>query len=172
MGGVGKVFGVGGSLSVGRCGPDDMMGGGDILPVDVAAQPTTTPEGARTTSTFGERWASARTRIQPQLPCHLPGQLVRLPDPLIPPRTLPTVQITATHYTNRFYPSTHCSVTHPYNALPPTHTMHCPPPRLVSKQNADNSSFRLFGQHDTSPDAARAQTEDGRKKFWRSPIFR
>ena len=90
MGGVGKVFGVGGSLSVGRCGPDDMMGGGDILPVDVAAQPTTTPEGARTTSTFGERWASARTRIQPQLPCHLPGQLVRLPDPLIPPRTLDT----------------------------------------------------------------------------------
>ena len=43
---------------------------------------------------------------------------------------------------------------------------------LVPNQSADNSSFRLFGQHDTSADAARAQTEDGRKKFVQSPIFR
>ena len=42
---------------------------------------------------------------------------------------------------------------------------------LVQIQSADNSSFRLFGQHDTSPDASRAQTEDGRKKFVQSPIF-
>ncbi len=27
----------------------------------------------------------------------------------------------------------------------------------------DNSRFRLFGQHDTSADVARAQTDDGRK---------
>eukprot|EP01043_Picozoa_sp_COSAG02_P031960 COSAG02_NODE_2113_length_9800_cov_53.566643_2_plen_75_part_00 len=43
---------------------------------------------------------------------------------------------------------------------------------LVPNQSADNSSFRLYGHHDTSPDASRAQTEDGRKKFVQSPIFR
>ena len=43
---------------------------------------------------------------------------------------------------------------------------------LVQIQSADNSSFRLYGLYDTPLDAARAQTEDGRKKFVQSPIFR
>ena len=42
---------------------------------------------------------------------------------------------------------------------------------LVQIQSAENSSFRLFGQYDTPPDASRAQTEDRRKKFEQSPIF-
>ena len=43
---------------------------------------------------------------------------------------------------------------------------------LVQIQSADNSSFRLYGQYDTPLDAARSQTEDGRKKFVHRPISR
>jgi len=43
---------------------------------------------------------------------------------------------------------------------------------LVYFLRGGNSSFRLYADYRTSMDAARAQTEDGRKKFWRSPIFR
>ncbi len=39
---------------------------------------------------------------------------------------------------------------------------------LVHIQSADNSSFRLYGLYDTPLDAARAQTEDGRKKIVQS----
>ena len=43
---------------------------------------------------------------------------------------------------------------------------------LVYFLRGGNSSFRGLGQYDTPLDAARSQTEDGRKKFVQSRIFR